>query len=236
MNDHGAPRVLVVGAGAHSLGAALVTELTMGSYAFGEVVTAGLGEEQHPLDVRHGSMVRDVLRTVCPDIVLCTVGINEPASITTTMLGMLMEQSFHVNTLGVLLMLHHFIDSPPSGQWRGSPAKKFVAISSNSARIPRRRSLAYCASKAALSMGLRVAARELAGTGMCVWGYEPGLLAGTPMTDAVATTYDGPLHRMPGVGVNGLAVGPLAATIVADVANAGAGYHGVLFSYDAGEQ
>jgi NAD(P)-dependent dehydrogenase (short-subunit alcohol dehydrogenase family) len=199
-------------------------------------VTAGIGDEEEKMDVRRGALVKEVLNAVCPDIVLCTVGINEPAGITTSALGLVLEQSFHVNTIGVLTVLHHFLHAPVSGHWEGLPLKKFVAISSNSARIARRRSLAYCASKAALSMGLRVAAREIAGGDACLWGYEPGLLADTPMTNAVATTHDGPLHRMPGVGPAGLAVGPLAAKIVHDVATAGPGYHGLLIPYDAGEQ
>lgn len=247
----GQPRVLVVGSAPNSLGGALVEELMKGYWSFGEIITADLrsaactvagADGQHVvIDVRNSSRIKEVLSSICPDIVLCTVGVNPPCSIADEFLRVTMEDAFQVNALGVLTLLHHFLTSPGSQNWSGTPRKKFVAISSNSARIARRGSMAYCVSKAALSMGLRVAARETAAlSDVVLWGYEPGLLAGTPMTDETIEHFGDPvvlpLHRMPGVGPRGLNVAELAAKIVADVANAGRAYHGLLIPFDANEQ
>lgn len=114
--------------------------------------------------------------------------------------------------------------------------KRFVAISSNSAHIPRRGSMPYCASKAALSMALRVAARELANKNVAVWGYEPGLLAGTPMSEQTRRDFGtDPLHRMPGVSWEGLPVGDLAQQIVQDISTFSVAHNGLMIPFDGGE-
>jgi NAD(P)-dependent dehydrogenase (short-subunit alcohol dehydrogenase family) len=59
-----------------------------------------------------------------------------------------------------------------------------VAISSDAARIPMRNSMAYCASKAALSMAVRCAARELA-PAIRVNAIAPGVVEGTAMSEAI---------------------------------------------------
>lgn len=69
-------------------------------------------------------------------------------------------------------------------QWaRLGKLGQFVAISSNSAHIARSPSIGYCASKAALSMGIRSIARREAGKGI-YYAWEFGLLKGTQMTEA----------------------------------------------------
>jgi hypothetical protein len=86
-------------------------------------------------------------------------------------------------------------------------------------------------------MALRVAARELAGK-VQVWGYEPGLLAGTPMTQASAQAFgpgDALLHRMKGVHPQGLPVHDLARRVVADVADFSVAQNGLLVPFDADE-
>lgn len=88
------------------------------------------------------------------------------------------EQSFEVNVLGFINLLHHhgyrFPDSYGSA----------VAISSDAGRIPMRTSIAYCASKAALNMAVRVAARELAPRWR-VNAVAPGIISDTPMTNYI---------------------------------------------------
>jgi NAD(P)-dependent dehydrogenase (short-subunit alcohol dehydrogenase family) len=59
-----------------------------------------------------------------------------------------------------------------------------VAITSDAAVIPMRHSIAYCSSKAALEMSIRVAARELAPM-FRVNGVRPGPVYGTGMTKDV---------------------------------------------------
>lgn len=244
------PRLLVVGAAPRSLGDHVAREAELGPYSFDAIYTAGITPTPHDgdppegkvayedyyLDLRHVNSIKEVLGEVKPDIIVCTVGVNNPTSVLDSFADLALEDSFHVNVIGVLALLRHFVKAEGSGYWNGSTNKKFVAISSNSARIPRRRSLAYCASKAALSMALRVAARELADEGVVVWGYEPGLLAGTPMTaDTEGLFAGGPLHRMPGVPESGLLPAALAQMILHDVANVSPAFNGLLIPFDAGE-
>lgn len=235
-----APRLLVIGCQPRSLGEALVGEARTGPYEFSAVITAGLrtgsAPEEYLLNVRSENSIKETLGKVEPDIIICTVGVNEPATIVERYLPLRMNDAFATNVIGPMEVLRHFLSCEGSGAWNGSVRRKFIAISSNSARIPRRGSLPYCASKAALSMALRVAARELAGTDTMVWGYEPGLLAGTPMTESTEQTFGlHGLHRMPGVGPEGLLVGAVAAAIIADVANPSPAFNGTLIPLDAGE-
>jgi NAD(P)-dependent dehydrogenase (short-subunit alcohol dehydrogenase family) len=245
------PRLLIVGASPTSLGAAIRSVAEESVWQFDKVVTAGITPaegildspvyEDYVLDVTSSGSMRQVLGTVCPDIVICTVGVNEPCGVNSGYMGLRMSNAFRINVIGVMELLQHFVSLPGSGYWNDKSSKKFVAISSNSARIARRNSLAYCASKAALSMALRVAGRELVGSGTVVWGYEPGLLAGTPMTHATEQHFghgdpEKVLHRMPGVAPGGMNPRQLAHQIVNDVANYSPAYNGMLIPFDAGEQ
>lgn len=235
------PVLLVVGAAPGSLGEAVATEAYQ-QYDFAEIITAGISGEQLKLDVNNRAQIHERFVDVQPDHVVCTVGVNEPASVHSQHLDLRMYDAFRINVLGPISLLQEFVNSPIREAREGS-IKKFVAISSNSARIPRSTSMAYCASKAALSMALRVAARELAAGGMVqVWGYEPGLLAGTPMTEAVAMklgrgadTNGFPMHRMRGLSVDGIQPRDLAQRIVYDVANYSPALNGVMIPFDAGE-
>lgn len=235
------PKLLIVGARPCSLGD-LVRIYARESGRFSEVVTAGVTEEDHVMDVRDVIDIGNVLELVSPDYLLCTVGINDPAGLSSKDLVGQMMNSFLVNAAGPLELLRQFAEgSVPAGDVR-----KFAVISSNSARIARTGSVPYCASKAALSMGLRVLCRELARakSDVVAWGYEPGLLAGTPMTEATIEHFSAPnhglgippLHRMPGVGPEGLDPEALARRIVNDFAMADQLYHSAVFTFDAGEQ
>lgn len=231
------PDVLVVGAtSGGSLGSAIVDELNVSEWSFGKVYTAGITDEEIRLDLLRGLKIGDVLAEYQPDIVVCTVGINQPVDVTDPSLPAKLYTAFSNNVTGPMDLLRHFVVSPVRPE-RAKNVKKFVAISSNSARIPRRNSVAYCASKAALSMALRVAARELAGQQVAVWGYEPGLLAGTPMTQN--TERDFPpgavLHRMKGVPLDGIPPADLARRIVQDLATFSYAHNGLIVPFDAGE-
>lgn len=244
------PRLLVIGAREGSLGEA-VARHAEGEWEACEVITAGIsGEEKYFCDLTVGVQVKHMLHELCPDYIVCTVGENSPASVRDGFLAAKLMASYQVNVLGPMLLLHHFLASPYNRDtvYR----KKFVAISSNSARIARSGSVPYCASKAALSMALRVAARDVATQIVeaaqlppLIWGYEPGLLHGTPMTEETMKVFGNPtgdpsfggaLHRMKGVGPTGLHPSDLAARIVMDLTYSGPGLHGCLFPYDAGEQ
>jgi len=240
MTTRQCPRLLIVGAAHGSLGHTLEMVAAELNEEFDSIVTAGItpdpdvsGEvyEDFALDVTHSGQIKEVLRDADPDIIICTAGVNEPVALGENYLGLKMADAFRINVIGVMELLRHFAGMP-----HGSGLiRRFVAISSNSARIARRGSLAYCTSKAALSMGLRCAARELGGS-TYVWGYEPGLLAGTPMTTATRSSMSGQLHRMRGVSPDGLRTVDLAYRIITDVLQAGPAYNGLLIPFDAGEQ
>jgi NAD(P)-dependent dehydrogenase (short-subunit alcohol dehydrogenase family) len=230
------PDVLVVGADNDSLGAAIVQELVECEWEFGDVATAGISGERIKLDLLRTTTIGEVVNGYMPDIIVCTAGINVPAGVSDRFLAASLTTSFNTNVLGPMELLRHFVSSPTRPE-RGDAVKKFVAISSNSARIPRRGSVGYCASKAALSMALRVAARELAPEGkVMAWGYEPGLLDGTPMTRQTGKNFSGgPLHRMPGVPPEGLPPQDLARRIVQDLATFSYAHNGLMIPFDAGE-
>lgn len=231
------PDVLVVGAAEGSLGEAIALELVECEWEFGRVHTAGIGEEAHQLDVLRTARIGEVLNDLKPDILVCTVGLNVPVDVTDAFLSAKMATAFSTNVIGPMELLRQFVKSAIRPE-RATHVKKFVAISSNSARIARRNSIGYCASKAALSMALRVAARELAPKGeVMAWGYEPGLLDGTPMTRETAKQFpDVALHRMPGVPPEGLPPRDLARHIVQDLATFSYAHNGLMIPFDAGEQ
>jgi NAD(P)-dependent dehydrogenase (short-subunit alcohol dehydrogenase family) len=237
-------KLLIVGARAGSLGEALLEAATTEwSDNFSHVHTAGISSEEFKLDITNTAHIVRVLSEVSPDCIVCTVGVNQPTRMTDTFLPSRMTDAFHTNVIGPMHLLSKFADLEPNNPRQ---LRRFVAISSNSARIARTGSVAYCASKAALSMALRVAGREFARnrSGILVWGYEPGLL-NTTMTremfpnDPRHFPEEGPLHRMEGVHWKGLPALALADRILGDLllgtAN-GLALNGCLIPFDAGEQ
>jgi len=247
MSDDREPTLLVVGAAGRSLGEAVVNEATK-NYDFSRIFSAGITGETLYCDIRNVNSIKECLMESMPTYIVCTVGVNEPHQMRYAGMGITMNEAFSVNVIGPMELLHRFITSATrhpqenTGKFR----RRFVAISSNSARIPRTGSAPYCASKAALSMALRVAARELAPDEWAplVWGYEPGLLAGTPMTQRTIDDFGSPtgdpsfgarLHRMKGVGALGLSKEELAERIMADVVYGSPGLNGCMMPFDAGE-
>lgn len=254
------PRLLVIGAQMQSLGRA-VFEAARGPF---DVTTAGLtSAETHQMDVTDPESIARVMRKVAPEHVVCTAGVNrETPRAAEINCRTVEEMLYHLNTnytrlaitnaVGHMLVMRAWIDvTRLHGDQLLPGLKHFVSISSNSAHIARTGSAAYCMSKAALSMGVRCAAREVAGQGYLVYGYEPGWLEGTPMSQAVtrrlkgsaaADPYDGggyplevpTLHRIPG----GMGVDPyrLARLIVRNLRFGGTELNGTLMRIDGGEQ
>lgn len=225
-----APAVLVVGARHNSLGDAIVKEL----HAKGVVAyRAGIATETLHLDITDTYSIQRVLREVHPTHVVCTVGRNEGMPVYHDDFLYAAAEAMDVNYLAPMRLLNLFED-----ELSGLPGT-FVAISSNSAHIARSSSAAYCASKAALSMGLRCAARDLtrAEKPLRVWGYEPGALLGTPMTQEVRRGLgkEVPMSRML-TSPAGLDVGTVAAVVARDLLVAGDVLHGCLVRLDNGEQ
>lgn len=225
------PVVLVVGARRGSLGDAVVTELhAKGLSAY----RAGITDEPLRLDIADRGNVWDILHTVDPTHVVCTVGMNQPTPF--------YSDDFydtHATDHAVTnYLLPMYLLNAYAGYLADMPGS-FVAISSNSAHVARSNSAAYCASKAALSMGLRCAARDAsrAGKPLRIWGYEPGALTGTPMTQVVQKGLgkDAPMSRML-TAPAGLATAAVARVVARDLLDSGDVLHGCMVRLDNGEQ
>jgi NAD(P)-dependent dehydrogenase (short-subunit alcohol dehydrogenase family) len=237
-------RLLVVGAQPTSLGAWVATSATMLSFGVPwDVTTAGIGDEMLRLDVTWSDeQLYPFLEEWGPfHAVVCTAGLNPPGGSIADVPGPagLME-AMAVNYLGHMNLLYNWLRYWHEGsELDSAPPLSWVSISSNSAHIARTKSMAYCASKAALSMAIRVAGREVAGGPFSVYGYEPGWLDGTPMSEAKRAELDDrglnpkATHRIPG----GQGVDPiqLAGMIVGNLNNDRA-LNGCTLRVDGGEQ
>lgn len=224
--------VLVVGARPGSLGAAVRDCLQ--NKGFG-VRTAGITGEEHYMDIRTEEDVRHVIRTVHPTDIIVTAGVNLPANLRADGYRESMLSSYEINVVGPMMMLNAWLNHINDFPTLQRQARAFVAVSSNSAHIARTGSVPYCASKAALSMAIRCAARELAGKPMLVYGYEPGLLSGTPMTAATEQVFGPSQSRMKGAE-EGIAPEKMAELIVQMVLRPSIALNGTMLRLDAGEQ
>ncbi len=227
--------VLVVGAREGSLGDAIAVVAQARGH---RVLTAGIHDEQTPLDVVQMPMKALVqkLDALRPRHIVCTVGMNMPEPVQPEDVFDWYRWHYETNVIGPMRLLEAWYRALESPDYRLVPRGHYVAISSNSATIPRTGSAAYCSSKAALSMALRVKGREGTDKRVLVYGYEPGLLAGTPMTAKSREAFAGPLHRMkPQELVEGIEPAHLAGYLVANLAHHGSALNGHLIGYSADE-
>lgn len=227
-------RVLVVGAQPGSLGEAV--ERSLYDTSSWEVVTAGLTAEEYSFNLLSPGLWDDLDRIQMImgrfTHIVCTAGVNRSGKIEDDTFTQVMSDSFRSNVVGPMNLLQWFLEQQPPIQHEG--LRHFVAISSNSASIARRGSAPYCASKAALSMALRVVAREQADSDVNIYGYEPGWIDGTPMSESVAGIFAGNFHRIP--GGKGVKVDELAAIIVNNLRANNALLNGCMLRLDGGEQ
>jgi NAD(P)-dependent dehydrogenase (short-subunit alcohol dehydrogenase family) len=191
----------------------------------GEAITAGIsGEEEFTINLSDTDEVKALIEKVQPDHILCTVGRNETLEEFSGHLEPWLADHFDTNVIIPMSILSAWLEvgAPDNGH--------FVVVSSNSAHIPRSGSMAYCSTKAALSMAIRCAARDLqkAEMGPVVYGWEPGLVKGTPMSAESNGT------RMLGLP-QGIGRRALAHQIVGALGFGGAEYSGVLVRLDNGE-
>jgi len=236
--------LLVIGARQDSIGEAVVEQAQASGW---RVNTVGIEEEELYIDLNSQNlelgMIMQGLMLAGYHAVVCTAGINEESSI----LRPLDRRHMGVNYHGHMLALTHWLrywDAHPELHGVVPPAAlHWVSVSSNSAHIARSQSLSYCASKAALSMGIRCAAREMADKGpYAIYGYEPGWVDDTPMSEDVERRLDREagammrgtqLHRIPGGNTMHRAV--LASIIVDNLAR-GTSLNGCMIRLDGGEQ
>lgn len=221
---------VVIGARPQSLGSAV-------SMALG-YPTAGITTEAVRWDARHSYAALYNALGYHPRVIVNTVGINvptEPGLHSQTPLVMNMNYEQHQR------LVNEWYEWTKDGvrDWGYAPGV-YVAVSSNSAHIARSPSSAYCASKAALSMGMRSTARWFASNGEHYYCLivEPGWMAGTPMSDEVTKNLDADarVHRIPGVRqTDGLLPQVVAEQIKLMVQHPRA-YNGCPVRMDGGEQ
>lgn len=89
-----------------------------------------------------------------------------------------MSDVFDVNVMGFIRVLDVMARSSINGL-------RMVAVSSDAATRPMRGSVNYCASKAALDMAVKCAAREMGPRGWRVNAVSPGMTAPTGMSDYI---------------------------------------------------
>ena len=121
-----------------------------------------------------------------PDQVTVTAGVGH-AGLLTDIAPEEFDRVLRVNTRGPLLCMRAWARVMQAEQRAGS----FVAVSSISARLVDRAMGAYCASKAALSMLVQVAAAEWGADGLRVNAVAPGVTA-TPMLGRGASAQSSP--------------------------------------------
>lgn len=217
---------LVIGAKNGSLGFEVARRLSKEM----PTTTAGVSSEDLKLDVLDLDSVLVGLEAVKPHTIIVTAGVNLPAAVGDLKFNNQMMTSMMINAIGPMAVLDLWKRQRELFSW----ARFFAVVSSNSAHIARRNSAPYCSSKAALSMAIRCAARELAGKPI-VMGFEPGLIRGTPMTKATERTFGPAQSRMVGAK-NGLYVQDVARAVVENAARPWHGQNGALLRFDAGEQ
>jgi NAD(P)-dependent dehydrogenase (short-subunit alcohol dehydrogenase family) len=130
------------------------------------------------VDVRSTRQLQYAFETFHPEWIVYCAGINKimPARIFDEFEAL---DILDINALGFMRVMNIAAAAKPKDRPRS-----VVAIVSDAATRPMRNSMAYCASKAALAMAIRCAARELA-PDIRVNGISPGVVEDTPMSNAI---------------------------------------------------
>jgi NAD(P)-dependent dehydrogenase (short-subunit alcohol dehydrogenase family) len=125
-------------------------------------------------DVRELNEVHNLIGSIKPDRIVYAVGVNYLSWIQ-HISGATFDAILQANLIGFARVIQYaaVLDYGPVN---------VVAVSSDAAVRPMRTSLMYCASKAALDMAVKCAARELAPIGWRVNAVSPGMVEGTDMT------------------------------------------------------
>lgn len=238
-------RLMVVGASPGNLGMRVVNE-AMRSRIWSRIQAYDINGAVRDgavwyMEVGDRFQVIRSLEEISPTDIVCTVGINHDEPSVAQLMGS-MRTHMGANLLGPMNLLTEALDywrhweTNTSDTWAiPDSGFNFCVVSSNSAHIARSRSAGYCASKASLSMAIRCVARREAETNVSIWGYEPGFIVGTPMSQKTQDQFpDMPLHRIPGERT--VDADDLAMQIVSDTINAHRHFNGCMFRLDGGEQ
>lgn len=175
-----------------------------------------------------------------PRVIIDTVGINmssNPEDFKANGPGR--EDMVFVNYIDRMRFAEGWFNETKNLASAAAPAPMaYVVVSSNSAHIARSPSSGYCASKAALSMGMRSFARWLATNRHphSVSVIEPGWMNGTPMSQEIGDEIGHHIqpHRIPGDG-SGVSVEAVGDQILLMVSYPRA-FNGCTIRLDGGEQ
>lgn len=155
----------------------------IGQAAFRSLIGRGIFEQAHAygiedFDVTGGLEIVKALQRDLPTDLIYSVGINRLDWIADVERHDFMRQ-MEVNVWGLIRVIQ-LLDNLNADQ-----PVNIVAVTSDAAWRPMRTSVAYCASKAAMEMTVRVASREYAPRGWRINAVAPGKVAETPMTSYV---------------------------------------------------
>lgn len=169
-----AQRILVLG-GHTGIGFATVQHL---KWNYPDAQVTGVGKEDFDIRTHEGiQSMEGWIATEEPTHLVYAIGDNKLQWIDS--LNILdAEELMKVNVWGfinTLQICRDLLDWPLS----------VVAVTSDAAWRPMRTSMAYCVSKAALEMAVKVASREFAVDGWRINAVAPGKVADTPMTEYV---------------------------------------------------
>ncbi len=167
--------------GTSGIGAAVVSLLDKDIRHDTEVIIPS----REVMDVRNIGQVNDFVRAHGPfGHIVYSAGVNTLAWARDLTVNAIMRETFDINVTGLVTLISEHLRSWPESEMN------IVAVSSDAGRIPMRGSVAYCSSKAALNMAVRVLARELAPEHR-INAVAPGMVEGTPMTEYIDRTIPG---------------------------------------------
>lgn len=178
-------RALVIGAAHGNLGDRIADELL----DYNEVHRADKRSNNKPLshiiNIYNDRDIAHLIDRLWPlDLVIYSAGVNKMGSIKEYDVIELINH-LNVNMIGAFVTIQSYVNSLEIHEAKYGRAyglqKKIIIITSNTAFIPRTRSVAYCTSKAAANMLVQQAHRELAPEGYKIIGFAPGVIEDTYM-------------------------------------------------------
>lgn len=172
-----AERCLIIGGHTGGIGDAVAAEI--GNPPDWEIVPEIFKPTVDEVDVRDPKSIELYIAENGPfDKIVYSAGVSYLQWIKNVSQGYL-DRTFDVNVFGAILIARFHVVAFPERKVR------YAVVVSDASHTPMRGSIAYCMSKAALEMGVKVMARELAPLWTVV-AVSPGVVEDTGMTNKLA--------------------------------------------------